>query len=77
MNRLTLSLVCGVAIAASSISAALASPPNLSGTWTVQQTGANGTTTATITITQSGAGIVGHNAANGNGYTGEFVTTIK
>ncbi|MGA8535138.1 MAG: hypothetical protein WB615_13600 [Candidatus Tumulicola sp.] len=76
MNRLALSVICGVAIAATSL-AALASPPNLTGTWSVAQTGANGSTTATMTITQSGMGLVGHNAANGNGYTGEFVTDEK
>ncbi|MGZ3497185.1 MAG: hypothetical protein ACXWNK_16585 [Vulcanimicrobiaceae bacterium] len=69
-----LSLFLGVSIAALSCVAALASPPNLTGTWTVQQTGLNGTTTGTVTITQSGNGIVGQNAKTGNGFTGTFVT---
>jgi hypothetical protein len=77
MNRVARSLVYGVAVAASSVAAALASPPSLTGTWSVQQTGLNGTTTATIAVTQSGMGIIGHNAANGNGFTGEFVTNDK
>jgi hypothetical protein len=74
VKRLALSLFLGVAIAALSSAAALASPPSLTGTWTIQQSGANGTTTGTVTMTQSGNGIVGQNAANGNGFTGTFVT---
>jgi len=73
MKRFVLALFFGVGIAALSIGAALASPPNLTGSWTVQQSGLNGTTTATVTITQSGNGFVGTNAANGNGFTGTFV----
>jgi len=73
MKRFTLSLLCGVAIAALSITAATASPPNLTGSWAVQQTGLNGTSTSTVTLTQSGNGVVGTNAANGNGFTGTFV----
>lgn len=72
MTRFFLSLFLGVAIAATSSTAAFASPPNLTGTWTVQQTGLNGTTTGTVTITQSGDGIVGENAKSGNGFTGTF-----
>ncbi len=77
MKRLATSLFCGFAIAALAIAPALASPPNITGTWTVQQTGANGTTTTTITLTQSGMGIVGSNAKNGNGFTGEFVNDTQ
>jgi hypothetical protein len=53
---------------------AFASPPNITGTWKIQQTGLNGTTQSTITLQQSGMGIVGQNASNGNGFTGTFVT---
>ena len=52
---------------------AYADPPNLSGLWKIQQSGLNGTTGGTITIQQSGTGLVGQNAGNGNGFTGEFV----
>ncbi len=77
MRRLVLSLFCGVAIAGLSIAAGLASPPNITGTWTIQQTGLNGTTTSTITLKQSGESLVGTNATNGNGFTGMFVTDGK
>ena len=60
-------------IAALTAAAALASPPSITGTWHIQQTGLNGTSESTITLQQSGMGIVGSNAANGNGFTGEFV----
>ena len=73
MKRLATSLFCGFAIAVLAIAPALASPPSITGTWTVQQTGANGSTTSTITLTQSGMGIVGSNAKTGNGFTGTFV----
>lgn len=76
MKRLLAALVCGFAIAAVSIAPGLASPPSLTGTWNVQQTGANGTTTSTITLTQSGNSFVG-NSAKGNGFTGTFVTDTK
>jgi hypothetical protein len=74
VKRLALALLCGASIAALSVSAAFAAPPNLTGTWKVQQTGLNGTTVSTITVTQSGNGLVGSNSTNGNGFTGEFVT---
>jgi hypothetical protein len=74
MKRLAISLFCGFAVAATSIATGLASPPNLTGTWSVQQTGLNGGSTSTITLTQSGMGLVGSNAANGNGFTGTFVS---
>ncbi len=74
VKRFTLSLFLGVAITALSCVPALSSPPNLTGTWTVQQTGENGSTTSTVTLTQSGTGLVGNNAKNGNGFTGTFVT---
>src|ERR1700722_17002189 len=73
MKRLVISLVCGAAFAATSVATGLASPPNVNGTWQVQQTGLNGSSTATLTLQQSGAGIAGPNAKNGNGFTGTFV----
>ncbi len=77
MKRLFLSLFCGFAVTALSIGPAIAAPPSLTGTWNVQQTGLNGTTTSTITLTQSGSGLVGSNAKNGNGFTGSFVSDTQ
>jgi hypothetical protein len=77
MKRTGLSILGGIAIAALSVGAALAAPPNVTGTWSIQQTGANGTTTTTTTLTQSGMGLVGNNAATGNGFTGTFVDDTK
>ncbi|MGC9991023.1 MAG: hypothetical protein ABSD52_01330 [Candidatus Cybelea sp.] len=77
MKRLATSVFCGFAIAALSVATALAAPPNINGTWVVQQTGANGTSTGTITVTQSGMGFVGMNAKTGNGFTGTFVDDTK
>ncbi|HEY2473604.1 MAG TPA: hypothetical protein VGI19_02265 [Candidatus Cybelea sp.] len=76
MKRLVTSLLCGATVAAFSIAPAMASPPNIGGTWKVEQTGVNGSTSATITITQSGSGIIGNNP-NGTGYSGEFVSDTK
>jgi hypothetical protein len=76
MKRILAALFCGFAIAAVSIAPGLASPPSLTGTWSVQQTGVNGTTTSTITLTQSGSSFVG-SSAKGNGFTGTFVTDTK
>lgn len=73
MKRLAISLFCGFAFAALTIAPSVASPPNLTGTWNVQQTGANGTTASTLSLTQSGSGLVGSNKKTGNGYTGTFV----
>ncbi|MBV8155364.1 MAG: hypothetical protein JO029_03670 [Candidatus Eremiobacteraeota bacterium] len=67
----------GAAMLAVTITAALATPPSVTGTWKIEQSGLNGTTTSTITLTQSGNGIVGSNASNGNGFTGEFVDDSK
>src|SRR5690349_11943888 len=63
--------MAGIMIAGLSSVPASAEPPSLTGTWSVQQTGLNGTTTQEIKIEQSGNGIVGK-APNGNGYTGTF-----
>jgi hypothetical protein len=73
MIRLATSLFCGFAIVALSAAWALASPPNLTGTWNIQQTGVNGTTNTTAKLTQSGSGLVG-SGSTGNGMTGTFVT---
>ena len=67
----------GAAMLAVTITAALATPPSVTGTWKIEQSGLNGTTTSTITLAQSGNGIVGSNASNGNGFTGEFVDDSK
>jgi hypothetical protein len=72
MKRFAIALVCGFALVASSIAAVL-SQPSITGTWVIEQTGANGTTTSQVMLKQSGNGIVGSNATNGNGFTGEFV----
>jgi hypothetical protein len=76
MKRLVLALLCGVSIAATSVATALAQPPNITGTWQVQQTGANGTTQFKVTLTQSGSSFVGHRA-DGTGFTGTFVNDTK
>jgi hypothetical protein len=73
VKRLATSVLAAVVIAGSAVVTAFASPPNITGTWHIQQTGLNGTTESTVTLQQSGMGIVGSNAANGNGFTGEFV----
>jgi hypothetical protein len=72
VKRLATLLVCATAIGGLTIVSALASP-SLTGTWQNQQTGVNGTTNSTVTLQQSGDGIVGTNAANGTGFTGTFV----
>jgi hypothetical protein len=77
MNRLIASVLCGATLAAVSIAPAVASPPNITGTWKVEQTGANGTSVSTVTLSQSGSGIVGSNASNGNGLNGTFVNDTQ
>ncbi len=76
MHRFALSLLGGLAFAATSFTVALASPPNLTGTWTVEQNGLNGGTTTHVTLKQSGNGLVG-TGSTGNGFTGEFVTDTQ
>ena len=75
MKRLIASVLCGAAVAALSIAPAAASP-NLTGSWSVQQTGANGSTQSTITVTQSGNSFVGKRA-DGTGFTGTFVNDTQ
>jgi hypothetical protein len=77
MKRLTLVYTCIFAVATFAGAFAQMAPPNVTGTWRVQQTGLNGGTTTTITMTQSGNGIVGTSASSGNGFTGEFVSDGK
>jgi hypothetical protein len=77
VKRNAISLFCAAAIVAFTIARAAAAGPNLTGTWKIEQTGANGTTDSQITLTQSGDGIVGSNASNGNGFTGTFVSAEK
>jgi len=77
MKSRAIALVCGLAVAALSVTVAIASPPNLTGTWNIEQTGLNGTSSSQVKLTQSGEGIVGTNAANGNGFTGTYVTDTK
>jgi hypothetical protein len=74
LKRLAFSVIWCFLFAGLPNAAVLASPPNLTGTWTVQQTGPNGTSTGTIKLTQSGNGVVGHNAATQNGINGTFVS---
>lgn len=76
MKRFVLSLAFILVFAALSSSLALAQPPNLTGKWTVQQTGPNGSVTSTVTMTQSGMNIVG-TSSKGNGFNGEFVSDSK
>jgi hypothetical protein len=71
------SLTLVIVIAALSSTAALASPPNLTGKWTIEQSGLNGTTSGVVTLTQTGNTLVGSNATNGNGFTGTFVSDSK
>lgn len=77
MKRFVFSAFCTLAIVALSISAGLAAPPSLTGTWVVQQTGANGNSTSQITLTQSGNQVVGTSAATKNGFSGEFVSDTQ
>ncbi len=74
MRSIALSVIGALALSTLSIAVALPSPPSLTGTWVVQQTGNNGTSQSTIVIKQSEEGIVGENSANGNGFTGTFAT---
>jgi hypothetical protein len=77
LKRLVSSTIVIIAMAAFSSGPSFASPPSLTGSWVVQQTGLNGTTTGKLTITQSGNGLVGTNATTGNGFTGTFVSDSK
>jgi hypothetical protein len=73
LKNFALALFLGGAIAVASIATAPAAATDLTGTWAVQQSGLNGSSTSTIKLTQSGTGIVGTNSANGNNFTGTLV----
>jgi hypothetical protein len=77
MKRLAISIFSGLALVGAGVAVGLASPPSVTGTWAIQQSGLNGTTTSKITLQQSGMGIVGSNASNGNGFTGTFVNDTQ
>ena len=77
MRRLFIALGGALGVLALSAAAAVASPPNINGTWSVQQTGANGSSTGTITVQQSGNSFVAQNKKNGNGFTGTFVNDTQ
>jgi hypothetical protein len=76
VKRLALSLIAALTLAAFSTSIASADPPSLTGKWKVEQTGLNGTTSAVVTLNQSGDGFTG-TSDNGNGFTGTFVDDSK
>ncbi|HEV3092092.1 MAG TPA: hypothetical protein VGX91_11700 [Candidatus Cybelea sp.] len=77
MKTFAIVLTCCLSVAALAPITATAAPPSITGTWSVQQTGANGNSTSTVKLTQSGMGIVGTNASNGNGFTGTFVNDTQ
>jgi hypothetical protein len=78
MKNLAFAVLAALAIGATSLVPASAAPPqNMTGTWHVEQTGNNGSSSSTITLTQSGNGVVGSNAQNGNNFTAEFVDDSK
>ena len=63
MRRLAFSAFFALTIVATSIGVGVAAPPsNMTGTWVVQQTGANGNSTTQITLSQSGNQLVGTSA---------------
>jgi hypothetical protein len=77
MRHFVMSVCCGLALVATSAIGLAQQAPNITGTWTIQQSGANGTTTSTVTIHQSGNGIVGNSAETKTGFTGEFATNER
>jgi hypothetical protein len=76
MKRFISSVILTGMISAFSISPASAQSPNLTGHWNVEQTGVNGSTASSVTLTQSGDGFTGQ-SKNGNGFTGTFVDDSK
>jgi hypothetical protein len=77
MKHLALALAGGFAVAGLLVAVGVASPPNISGTWVVEQSGANGVSTSQIVLTQSGKGIIGKSAKTGTGFSGTFDTDSK
>jgi hypothetical protein len=72
MKRFAIFSLCSFALAAIFGTVAQAAPPNITGSWVVQQTGANGSANTKVQLTQSGMAIVGTSSV-GNGINGEFV----
>jgi hypothetical protein len=72
MKRFAIFSLCGFVLTAAFGAPALAAPPNITGSWVVQQSGLNGSSSTRVKLTQSGMGIVGQ-SSTGNGITGEFV----
>ena len=78
MRRFVIALLCSVALVATSATIVLSqSQPNISGAWTVEQGGLNGTTTSKVNLKQSGSGIVGNSPTTKNSFTGEFVNATQ
>jgi hypothetical protein len=77
LKRSVFSALCACAIVLLSIAPTLADPPSLTGNWNIEQTGANGGSTGTVVLKQSGNSIVGSNAKTGNGFTGDFVNDTQ
>jgi hypothetical protein len=76
MKRFASSLILAAIIPAFSASPAFANPPSMSGHWNVEQTGANGSTTTSVALTQAGDGFTGQ-GSTGNGFNGTFVDDSK
>ena len=72
MKRFAHSIWLGIAIVALSTTAALASTPDLTGQWIVEQTGYNGPTTGTISVNMTGTTFVGNNLKTGTSFTGGY-----
>ena len=77
MKRFALAILCGCVITLSSMAPSFADPPNLTGNWTLEQTGLNGGSAGTVVLKQSGNSIVGSNSKTGNGFTGTFVNDTQ
>lgn len=71
MKRLWLSLSTAVVVVAASSAVALAQP-NVTGNWTVEQTGMNGPSAGTVTLTQTGNTLVGINKGTGTSFRGGY-----
>ena len=73
MKRLGIYVFAAMFILAFSASAALAGP-NVTGNWTVEQTGANGSSSGTVSLTQTGNSLVGMNKQTGTSFSGKYCT---
>jgi hypothetical protein len=76
MQRLVTSILCAFVLVALSVATGSAAPPNLTGSWVLEQTGTNGTGDSSLQITQSGNQVVGK-SSKGNGFSGEFVSDTQ